>query len=321
MTTSPGIADFISRRAAPIPRFYGEALLDRARRDPRILCLCADLRASTETDIFREALPERFFDVGIAEANMLGIAGGLARCGFIPFVHTFSAFATRRCFDQVAMQTAYPRLPVKIAGFLPGLTTFLGVSHQAIDDVAMMRTLPNMTVIEPCGPEQMAAAVDAALAVDGPVYLRMKRPEGEVQPFTPRPLPLGRAERLREGRDVLVVAAGIMVPKALEAATLLAAEGIEARVLNMASLKPIDADAILEGARHCGRVVTAENHLVTGGLGSVVAEILAEAGVPTRLRRVGLRDTFAEGASPAWLQEKYGLTAEAIVAAARELAG
>ena len=206
MTTGAGenakVADFIARGAAKaIPRLYGDALVEAARRDPRIACLCADLPGPTETDAFQRELPDRFVDAGIAEANMIGMAAGMARCGDIPFVHSFCVFVTRRCYDQIANQVAYPRLPVKIVGFLPGLTTTLGVSHQAIDDIALMRALPNMTIIEPSGPEQLGATVAAALAIDGPVYLRMKRPDGPVADLAPRDLVPGVGEILRPGRD------------------------------------------------------------------------------------------------------------------------
>jgi transketolase len=217
------VADFIARGSVAVPKLYGEALVEAGRRDSRIVCLAADLRGPTETDLFAEAFPDRFVEAGIAEANMIGMAAGMARCGDIPFLHSFCVFVTRRCYDQIAMQVAYPKLPVKIVGFLPGLTTSLGVSHQAIDDIALMRALPNMTIIEPSGPEQMAACVGAALAVDGPVYLRMKRPDAGAPISAPRDLTPGRGETLRPGRDGTIIACGISVAAALQAADTLAA--------------------------------------------------------------------------------------------------
>jgi transketolase len=314
------VADFIARGQAALPRLYGEALVAAARRDPRIVCLCADLRGPTETDLFARELPERFYEAGIAEANMIGMAAGMARCGDIAFVHSFAVFATRRCYDQIAMQVAYPALPVKIVGFLPGLTTGLGVSHQAIDDIALMRALPGMSVIEPCGPEQMAGAVQAALMIDGPVYLRMKRPETPPGDFTARPLTPGRGEILREGRHGTVIACGISTVAALEAAQRLAAQGVELGVVNMAAIKPLDCELVIACARATGLIVVAENHSVVGGLGSAVAEALMEAGVAAAFARVGLADRFAEGGSTPYLQSKYGLDADAIVAAYRRLA-
>ena len=314
------VGDFIARGAeGPVPRLYGEALVGAARRDPRIVCLCADLPGSTETDLFKQDLPDRFIEAGIAEANMIGMAAGMARSGEIPFVHSFCVFVTRRCYDQVANQVAYPRLPVKIVGFLPGLTTMLGVSHQAIDDVALMRALPNMTIIEPAGADQLAAAVDAALAIDGPVYLRMKRPDGPVPELRPRPIQPG-CEILREGPDGVVFAAGLLVHEALGAARELARDGIELTVANVAIIKPLDTRAIVELGRRSGVVISAENHSVIGGLGSAVAETLLENGVAAAFARVGIRDTFAEGGTTGYLQDKYGLTARDIIAAYRTAA-
>jgi transketolase len=304
------VEDFIARGAADaIPRLYGDALLAAAQRDPRLMCLCADLRGSTETDIFARELPERFVDAGIAEANMIG----MARCGDIPFVHSFCVFVTRRCFDQIANQIAYPALPVKIVGFLPGLTTMLGVSHQAIDDIALMRALPNMTIIEPSGPEQLGATVQAALSVDGPVYLRMKRPDKPTADLATRELTSGRGEILRPGRDGVIIACGLMVAAALEASNRLAAKGIDAGVVNMATIKPLDQTLVIEAARRTRLIVVAENHSIVGGLGSAVAETLLEAGVSTGFARVGVQDRFAEGGSTPYLHAKFGLDADAIV--------
>jgi transketolase len=315
------VADFISRGAAnKIPKLYGQALLAAARGDPRIVCLCADLPGPTETDLFKAEFPKRFFDAGIAEANMIGMAAGMARSGDIPFVHSFCVFVTRRCYDQIANQVAYPKLPVKIVGFLPGLTTALGVSHQAIDDIALMRALPNMTIIEPTGPGQMGAAVEAALSVPGPVYLRLKRPVGAFEGHRARPLPVGAGEILREGANGVVVACGLMVEQAMTAAEQLSAEGVELTVVALSTIKPLDENLIVSLGRKLGLVVTAENHSILGGLGSAMAETLLEAGVPVAFERVGVRDRFAEGGSTSYLQAKYGLDAAAIVSAYRRAA-
>lgn len=312
------VEDFSVRGAiGPVPRPYGEALLAAARRDPRIVCLCADLPGPTETDIFREALRERYVDAGIAEANMVGMAAGMARSGEIPFVHSFCVFLTRRVYDQIANQIAYPRLPVKLVGFLPGLTTPLGVSHQAIDDIALMRALPNMTIIEPSGPEQTASAVAAAIEIDGPVYLRMKRPDGPHVGRTDVPLPRGTGLVLRQGSDGVVFASGLMVAEALTAAHILAAAGTEISVINMSTIKPLDRSLILEAARPSRVVVTAENHSIIGGLGSAVADVLIDADFPVAMERVGVRDTFAEGGTTRYLLTKYGLTAADIIEAYR----
>lgn len=314
--SAPSGADFIATRAqsgSSYPRIYGESLLELARERPEVVCLSADLTSSTEIDLFRDALPERFFNLGIAEANAIGVAAGMARCGDIPFFHTFSVFCSRRPFDQIAMQLAYPRTNVKIVGFLPGVTTLLGVSHQAIDDLAILRALPNLTLIEPSGPEQMRAAVRAAADHRGPVYLRMKR--ADARPEREQPLVIGRGQILREGTHGVVFACGLMVQAALTAASRLSAEGIELGVINLPTIKPLDRELVIAQARRVPVVLTAENHTILGGLGSAVAETLMEAGIHAAFRRVGIQDTFAEGGSTPYLLKKYGLTAEAIVSA------
>ena len=313
-TVDRTVGDFTSRGAAP--RVYGDALVELGREDSRVVCLVADLSPATETDAFRDALPDRFLNVGIAEANMMGVAGGMARCGERPFVHTFGVFATRRAYDQVAMQIAYPRLPVTIVGFLPGLTTLLGVTHQAIDDIALMRALPNMTVIEPSGPESVRAAVRAAAAHDGPVYLRMRRADGPLpDAFAQRSLSPGHIDVRRTGSDAVVFACGLMVGIAEDVAARLARRGRSVAVVDVATIKPLDTAGIVEWAQRTGRVVVAENHSIIGGLGSAIAETLMEAGVAARFRRVGVRDTFAEGGSTPYLFAKYGLDAAAVEAA------
>ncbi len=310
------VGDFNTRNAAaPIRRVYGEALLKAARADDRIVALSADLTSATEVDLFRDELPNRFFQVGIAEANMMGIAGGMARSGDMPFVHTFSVFATRRCYDQIAMQLAYPRCNVKIVGFIPGLTTLLGVSHQAIDDIALMRALPNMTVIEPSDVRQVPAAVQAAVAHDGPVYLRLSRPDGSPIPDDVLPLQRGVLALQRDGSDGVIFACGLMCAAAEAAARRLAEDGLSVAVANVATLKPLDEAGVIALASRLGTVVTAENHSIIGGLGSAVAECLLEAGVPVSFERIGVRDCFAEGGSTRFLLARYGLDVSAIVAA------
>ncbi len=313
-------ADFINRSFRPLPRSYGDALLEAATKDARIVALCADLVPPTETDRFRDEFPERFHNVGIAEANMIGMAGGMARSGEIPFCHSFCAFITKRVLDQITMQAAYPNLPVKIVGFLPGVATLLGVSHQAIEDVAIMRAIPNMAIFEPSGPEYHAAMVKMALEWEGPVYLRMKRPESAPPPFEPRNMEIGEGVVRREGADLTIFATGLSVAEALQAAETLDGEGVEAGVVDMASLKPIDEPLIVERAKSTGAIVTAENHNIIGGLGSAVAEVLAEAGIGLPFRRVGIRDHYCEGGTTSYLMNKFGLDAKAIADAARDIA-
>jgi transketolase len=304
-----GAANFVASRSAP--RLYGDALLALAHQRPEIVALTADLTAPTEIDIFRDTFPARFFNMGIAEANMIGAAAGMARAGDVPFVHSFCVFVTRRCFDQIAMQVAYPRLNVKLVGFLPGLTTRLGVSHQAIDDVALMRGLPNMTVIEPGDAADIAPALRAAAAHVGPVYLRLRRAAAAPQDEAKEPFALGRGRLLRDGADGAIVATGLMLPIALEAADMLAAGGRHVAVAEISTIKPLDRALVGDLARR-RIVVTAENHSIVGGLGSAVAEVIAEEGIGARLVRIGVQDRFAEGASTPYLFRKYGLSAEAI---------
>ncbi len=294
---------------------YGQALLELARQRPEIICLGADLTRQTETDIFRDALPERFINAGMAEANMMGIAGGLARSGHVVFVNTFGVFCTRRCFDQVAMSIAYPRLNVKIVGFMPGLSSPGGPSHQAIDDVALMRALPNLTVVEPADAVEVRQAVAAIADRPGPVYMRLKRGETPIIFDEDHRLNLTQAQVLRggEGCDVCLIAAGMMIPAGLGAARVLENSGVGVTALNVPVIKPLDAATIVAAARRSRLVITAENHTIIGGLGSAVAEALAEAGVAVPLRRIGIADVFAESGSREFLFQRYGLSTQNIL--------
>jgi transketolase len=297
---------------------YGEALLALARQRSDILCLGADLTRQTETDLFRDTIPDRFINVGMAEANMISIAGGLARAGHVVFVNTFGVFCTRRCYDQIAMNVAYPALNVKIVGFMPGLSSPGGPSHQAIEDVALMRALPNMCVVEPADAVEVAQAVAAIAGHPGPVYLRLKRGENPLIFDENHRLELSRAQVLRGGNgcDVCIIAAGMMLPMALAAAGTLADNGLHATVINVPIIKPLDTATVVAAARQSRIVITAENHTIVGGLGSAVAESLAEAGVAVPLRRVGIADVFAESGSREFLFTKYGLSTQAIINAA-----
>lgn len=297
---------------------YGEALLALARRRPEVLCLGADLTRQTETDIFRDALPERFINAGMAEANMIGIAGGLARAGHVVFVNTFGVFCTRRCYDQIAMAVAYPNLNVKIVGFMPGLSSPGGPSHQAIEDVALMRALPNMTVIDPADALEITQAVTAVADHQGPVYLRLKRGEIPLIFDDDHRLELVKAQVIAGGEhyDVCIVGAGMMIPAVLAAARTLEDNGIAATVINAPVIKPLDKPTIVTAARKSRIVITAENHTIIGGLGSAVAEAIAEAGVAAPLRRIGIEDVFAESGSREFLFSRYGLGTQNIIDAA-----
>ena len=302
---------------------YGETLTALARTRREIVCLGADLTRQTETDLFRDALPERFFNAGMAEANMIGIAAGLARAGHVVFVNTFGVFCTRRCFDQIAMAVAYPRLNVRLVGFMPGLSSPGGPSHQAIDDVALMRALPNMLVLEPADALEIRQAVIALADHDGPAYMRLKRGESPLIFENSHQLSLTRAQHLTGGEysDVCLIAAGMMLPAALLAARTLERERVSVTVINAPVIKPLDGETIIAAARASRLVITAENHSVVGGLGSAVAEVLADAGLGVPLRRIGIADVFAESGSRDYLFGRYGLDTAAIVRTAWQALG
>jgi transketolase len=299
---------------------YGRALVDLARDRTEILCLTGDLTRQTEIDLFQEQFPERFIHAGMAEANMISMAGALARRGFLPFVHTFGVFATRRPLDQIVNSVAYPNLPVRIVGFMPGVSSPGGPSHQAIEDVALMRAIPNMTVIDVADATQIRAALPSIVDVPGPVYLRLKRGEIPVIFEDDHEFSLTKAQTLIEGDELAIIASGMMLSSAISAADTLAAVGVSASVVNVPVIKPLDEETIRRAASGVSAVITAENHTVIGGLGSAVAETLAEAGLGRPLRRIGLRDTFAEGARTAPpLFRKYRLGTQDIVDSAWEV--
>ncbi|MDN5361733.1 MAG: transketolase [Moorella sp. (in: firmicutes)] len=297
---------------------YGRALAELGRENSQVVVLDADLSKSTMTRYFAEEFPERFFNMGIAEQSLMGTAAGLALSGKIPFASTFAVFATGRAYDQVRNGIAYPKVNVKIAATHAGLTVGEdGASHQAVEDVALMRAVPNMTVIVPADGEETRQAVRAAAAHQGPVYIRLGRPAIPVIYGGDFQFQIGRAHTLRQGQDAAIIACGIMVHKALEAATELATAGLEVMVIDMSTIKPLDREAVLAAAA-TGAVVTAEEHTIIGGLGSAVAEVLATA-KPVPLAMVGIRDTFGESGKPDELLEKYGLTTRDIVAAVKRL--
>ena len=298
---------------------YAETLKELAAENPAIVLLEADLMKASGTIPFAAAYPRRAFNVGVAEANMVGVAAGLSVTGKIPFAATFACFAGRRCFDQFFLSANYAGLNVKLVGTDPGVSAALnGGTHMAFEDIGIMRTVPALTVLEPSDAVSLRALVKACAQHPGCVYLRLHRKAVPALYAEGERFELGRGKVLREGRDVTLVALGaILVPEALRAAELLAAEGIEAAVIDALTVKPLDRDLVLEFAGRTGCVVTAENHQVSTGLGSAVAEVMAEAGVG-RLERIGVRDEFGEVGSQAYLQERFGLTAAEI---ARRAAG
>ncbi|MCD6522616.1 MAG: transketolase family protein [Candidatus Diapherotrites archaeon] len=292
---------------------YGETLAELGEKNEKIVVLDADLSGSTRTAFFAKKFPERFFDCGIAEANMMGIAAGLATTGLIPFASTFAVFATGRTYDQIRCSIAYPKLNVKICASHSGITVGEdGATHQALEDIALMRVLPNMTVIVPSDANQTRKAVRAIAEYDGPCYLRLGRPKVPV--LEEQPFRIGKANVLREGTDCTVIACGHMVSKALEAADQ---SEYSIRVVNMHTIKPIDKDVIIESAR-MGPIVTVEEHSVIGGLGSAVAEVVSQHS-PTRMKIMGVNDTFGRSGKPDELLSYYHLTTDDIIQSIKEV--
>ena len=297
---------------------YGKALAEAARKDPRIWALDADLCRSTMSCHMEREFPDRYVEAGIAEANMVGMAAGLALCGKIPFASTFAVFMTGRAFDQIRQSICIPRLNVKICGSSAGLSDYGdGSTHQSVEDIAIMRALPNMTVLSPGDARQTGAAVKAAAAWDGPVYLRVTRGELDDLPGDGS-FEIGRVYPLTEGRDITILATGSMAGRALCAARILQEAGISALVANVPTIKPLDAAAIHALAARTGRVLTCEEHSVIGGLGSAVAEALATSGIPVHI--MGIEDTFGMSSnSELALLEKYRLTWQSIAEKVRTL--
>ena len=304
-----------------IRQLFGEALVAAGQANPNVIILDCQTAMPTAAVSFARAFPERFIDLGIAEQNAVSFAAGLARMGFVPIVPLFACFSARRALDQVTIQVAYADMNVKVCGLYAGLTSpNTGATHQMISDLAVMRSIPNLTVVEPADALEMQQALAAVVAHRGPVYFRMVR--GDIGGPCPRVSPdgysfrLGKAALLREGRDVTLIGSGLMVSRCLHAAEILANEGIAADVVNVSTIKPLDAEMITARAGRTGAVVTAENHTVLGGLGGAVAEVLGEA-CPVPLRRVGIRDEFGTSGPLEEIFPQYGLTAEAVCEAAR----
>ena len=301
---------------------YGEAVTALGARDPGIVVLDADLSSATMTRQFSQVYPERFFNMGIAECNMMGVAAGLAACGKKPFASTFAMFAAGRAFEQVRNSIAYPRLNVKVVGSHGGLSVGEdGATHQCCEDFALMRAVPNMLVCCPCDGHEMRLAVEALAAYDGPAYLRLGRlaVETVTDSIPGYQFKLGEGAVLRDGADVTLVAVGLMVQMALQAAETLAGEGIDARVIDMHTLKPLDEGLILKAARETGAIVTTEEHNIIGGLGEAVAGYLGGA-CPVPVVRHGVEDCFGLSGKAAQVLAHYGLTPEGIAAAARRAA-
>ena len=298
---------------------FGEGLAELGQTNPNVVALCADLTGSLKMNAFADAHPDRFYQVGIAEANMMGLAAGMTIGGKIPFTGTFANFSTGRVYDQIRQSIAYSEKNVKICASHAGVTLGEdGATHQILEDIGMMKMLPNMTVINPCDFTQTKAATIAIAEYEGPVYLRFGRPKVPIFTSDATPFVIGKALMLSPGSDVSIFATGHQVWESLEAAKMLAEKGISAEVINIHTIKPLDEAAIVESARKTGAVVTAEEHQLLGGLGGSVAATLARH-QPTPMEMVGVDDSFGESGTPAQLMAKYGLDAAHIVAAAEKV--
>jgi transketolase len=298
---------------------FGHALVRAAENNPRIVGLTADLGKYTDIHLFAEKFPERFFQMGMAEQSLIGCAAGMARAGLIPFATTYCVFATRRAYDFIAIGVALGRANVKIIAGLPGLTTGYGGTHQGIEDLALMCSVPNLTVIDPCDATEIEQAIQAIADYDGPVYMRLLR--GQV-PVVLDPehyqFEIGKAKMLTEGGDVAIISTGLMTGRALDAAKALDAEGIRASVLHLSTLKPFDRETVEALIGRVPAVVTAENHMQHGGLASAVADLAVDSGLKIRLRRVGIPDCFCDSGSLPYLVDRYSMGATHIAQAARE---
>lgn len=294
---------------------YGEKLVELGSRFKDIVVLDADLAKSTKTIQFKNEFPERFFDMGVAEQNLIGTAAGLSLTGKIPFASTFAVFAMGRTYDQLRNTVCYSNLNVRVVSSHAGLTVGEdGGSHQALEDIALARVLPNMAVVVPADAVETQAVLEYSVQHQGPMYIRLGRPKVPIVSQDNYSFELGKGTILREGNEATIIAAGITVAMALEAAELLAEKGLEVTVVNMASIKPLDSRLVIECAKKTGAVVTAEEHSIIGGLGSAIAEVLVEHH-PVPMERVGVQDTFGESGSPGELLEKYGISPQKIVAA------
>ena len=300
---------------------YGAALVELGQKYDNLVVLDADLAGATKTGVFKKAFPERHFDCGIAEANMMCIAAGMSTMGLVPFASSFAMFAAGRAYEQVRNSIGYPHLNVKIGGTHGGISVGEdGASHQCCEDVALMRSIPGMTVICPADDVEARAAVKAAYEMEGPVYLRFGRLAVPVFHDEDYQFQIGKGEILRDGTDVAIIANGLMTYEAIQAGEMLAEQGVNAMVINMATIKPIDEELVIEAAKKCGKIVTCEEHSIIGGLGEAVCSVLSEK-CPTPVKRIGVNDEFGHSGPAVNLLKQFGLCAENIAAVAKEFCG
>ncbi|PKO01306.1 MAG: transketolase [Chloroflexi bacterium HGW-Chloroflexi-4] len=305
-----------------LSKVHATNLVKWAKDKPQVLVLSADLTSSTEIDDFQKAYPERFFSFGLAEANMMSAAGGLAREGFIPFIHTFAVFIYRRAFDQLIDSVAYPNLPVRMVGFLPGIVTPGGITHQAIEDIALLRAVPNMTIVEVADATEIESILVATENVRGPIYYRMLRGEVSRLFSQDEPFKLNTARKLSSGSDITLLSSGICTEEAMRATSILKQRGVSIQHMHISTHKPFDDPSVLQAISEAKLgVITMENHTIIGGLGSATAELIATNGLGKCLHRIGLKDTFAHGASKPYLMREYEMDALALVQTVEKIIG
>lgn len=291
-----------------------------AKDRPEVVVLSGDLTSQSEAHLFRDAYPERFLSMGIAEQNMHSFAGGLASEGYVPFIHTFAVFIYRRALDQVAMSIAYPNRKVRLVGFLPGVTSPAGATHQSLEDVSVMRALPNMTVLEPGDATEVETILDLTDEIDGPVYIRM--PRGVIPRLFESPMELNKSRTLTTGKDVVLISSGLCTREAIAATEELRGSGVDVQHMHVSTYKPFDDEAIEDAIAEAKYgVVTVENHSTIGGLGSIVADTMAESGFGKKLRKLGIQDIFLHGASESYLLAEYGIDAHGIATGVKEMVG
>jgi transketolase len=303
-----------------LSKIHARHLVEWGKDKPEVYLLSADLTSSCEADLFRDTYPDRFLSMGIAEQNMLAFAGGMARQGLIPLVHTFAVFIYRRAYDQIAMSVAYPNLPVKMFGFLPGVLTPGGATHQAIEDISVMRSLPNVTILESGDATDVESVLDVAYNTPGPVYVRQLRGEVPRLFSVNEPMKLGVPRKLSEGDDIVLLTSGVCTEEGMRAVLALRDVGIKIAHYHISTLKPFDhPEIITEISRSKYGAITLENHSVIGGLGTILAERMAEGACSKPLHRLGLQDTFAHGASRRYLMQEYGLDAMALIGLVKKI--
>ena len=305
-----------------LSKVHERNLVDWAKDKPEVVVFSGDLTGSTEISLFKDTYPDRFFSLGMAEQNMLSWSGGMAREGFTPFLHTFAVFLYRRPYDQLSMSVAYPNLPVRIFGFLPGITTPGGVTHQAIEDISVLRGVPNLTILEVGDATDVESVLDVAHAINGPVYIRMLR--GQIPRLFPKDeaMELNTARIISTGTGITLLSTGICTEEAMRATSALQEKDVSILHLHISTLKPFSDPIVIDALKKAHKgIITMENHTIIGGLGTATAEMMAEHGIGTRLHRIGIDDTYAHGASRPYLQKKYGLDAIALIECVEKVLG